>query len=75
MFIVIYILQRFERTAQVGTFCDCVSDGSCQCDQYERPPYELRVSSRHWKTFEAAQHYADGVSKDRKAFVVQLPKE
>ncbi len=37
-------------------------------------PYVLRVSRRTWRTREDAQEYADGVAKDRKAFVVQLPE-
>ena len=69
MFTVIYILEmNFDSRDATG------EPWAVGEHTYDLLPYVLRVSSRIWRTREAAQDYADGVAKTRKAIVVQLPE-
>ena len=65
MFTIVYKLrQRPDQDTGTGTIGKY---------QYEIPSYEMRISSRQWKTREAAQYIADGTAKDRMAFVIEFP--
>ena len=68
MYLVIYISENAHLAGTTGESWDTGKDRPSTL-----PPYKMRVSRLHFYAREAAQKYVDGISPQRKAFIVERP--